>query len=43
MLLLLKENRELIKTIKTILQIFPEGVVINSLDKDMQKMVTKFK
>ena len=38
----LKENKDLIKTIKTILQIFPEGVIIRSLDPESLKILTKF-
>ena len=32
-LLIIKENKELIKTIQTILQVFPEGVMIRSFDQ----------
>ena len=39
---MLKENKDLIKTIKTILQIFPEGVIIRSLDPESLKILTKF-
>lgn len=39
---LLKDNKELIQTIKTILQVFPEGVVIRTLDESTKRIVTKF-
>ena len=39
---LLKEKRDLIHTIKTILQIFPEGVLIRSLDPISLRVITKF-
>lgn len=42
MLHLLKENKELIHTIKTILQLFPEGVMIRSLDPISLKCINKF-
>ena len=42
MLHLLKENKELIETIRTILTNFPEGVVIQVKDKITNKYVVKF-
>ena len=42
MLYLIKENKQLIHTIKTILQTFPEGVIIRSLDEVTKKTITKF-
>ena len=42
MLLLLKENRDLIATIRKILQVFPEGVIIQELDEKSQKYITKY-
>ena len=41
-LILLKTNKELIHTIKTVLQVFPEGVIIRSLDETSAKTITKF-
>jgi len=41
-LLLIKENKELVSIIKTILQVFPEGVVIRSLDPESKKTLLKF-
>jgi hypothetical protein len=34
---LIQKNKELTATMKAILQIFPEAVIINTLDKDSQK------
>jgi len=42
MLLLLKENRDLIATIRKILQVFPEGVIIQELDESSLKYFTKY-
>ena len=42
MLHLIKDNKQLIHTIKTILQTFPEGVIIRSLDEVTKKTITKF-
>ena len=42
MIILLKTNKELIHTIQTILQVFPEGVIIRSLDETSQQIITKF-
>lgn len=41
-LLILKENKELIKTIQTILQVFPEGVMIRSFDQKTKEIILKF-
>ena len=41
-LLLIKENRDLVHTIETILKAFPEGVIIRSLDQTCQKVISKF-
>ena len=41
-LYLIKENKELIHTINSILQTFPEGVIIRSLDEISRKTLTKF-
>ena len=35
-------NQELINTIKRILQVFPEGIIIQSLDENTRKFVVKF-
>ena len=42
MLQLIKENKDLIHTIKTILQVFPEGVIIRSLDQKSKQTLMKF-
>ena len=39
---LLKEKKALIHTIKTILQVFPEGVLIRSLDETTKKVLLEF-
>ena len=41
-LILLKSNRDLIHTIQRILQIFPEGVIIRSLDETSKQTILKF-
>ena len=41
-LLLIKENSDLVHTIQTILRAFPEGVIIRSLDQTCQKVISKF-
>ena len=41
-ILLVKTNKELTHTIRTILQVFPEGVVIRSLDSISKNTITKF-
>ena len=41
-LTLLKSNKELIHTIQKILQAFPEGVIIRSLDKRSMQTILKF-
>lgn len=38
----IKTNKDLIHTIQTILQVFPEGVIIRSLDETSMKTVMKF-
>ena len=42
MLILLKSNRDLVHTIQTILKIFPEGVIIRSIDPISQKIITQY-
>ena len=42
MIILLKSNRDLIHTIRSILQVFPEGVIIRSLDPLSQETIIKF-
>ena len=42
MFILLKTNKELIHTIRSILQIFPEGVIIRSIDPVTNQTVIKF-
>ena len=37
-----KTNKDLIHTIQTILQVFPEGVIIRSLDERTQHTIIKF-
>ena len=39
---LLHKNRKLIDTTKNILEIFPEGVIIRSLDSQHNKTITNF-
>ena len=39
---MLKSNQDLIHTIKTILQVFPEGVIIRSLDEKSKQTILKF-
>ena len=41
-LVVIHNNSELIKTIKKILEVFPEGIVIQSLDKRSQELVVQF-
>ena len=41
-ILMLSNNHELINTVKKILQVFPEGIVIQSFDENTQKLVVKF-
>ena len=38
---LIHNNEELVKTIKKILQIFPEGILIQTLDQDSEKLVVQ--
>jgi len=42
MLLLLKEKKDLIQTIRSILKLFPEGVIIQLKDDNIQKYITKY-
>ena len=42
MIILLKTKRDLIHTIRSILQIFPEGVIIKSIDPVSKRTVIKF-
>ena len=39
--MLIHNNEELVKTIKKILQIFPEGILIQTLDQDSEKLVVQ--
>ena len=36
------KNKELIKTIKKILQVFPEGIIIQSFDQESQNLIMQF-
>ena len=38
----LQNNQQLIKTIQKILQVFPEGIIIQSLDEKSQQVVLQF-
>ena len=42
MIALLKINKDLIHTIQNILQVFPEGVIIRSLDERSKESIMKF-
>jgi len=42
LLKLIQENKELLETIKNILQALPDGVVINVLDPKTKKNILKF-
>ena len=42
MIALLKINKDLIHTIQNILQVFPEGVIIRSLDERSKELIMKF-
>ena len=35
-------NQELVQTIKKILQVFPEGIIIQSLDERSKKLIVRF-
>ena len=41
-LMLIHNNQELVKAIKKILQIFPEGILIQTLDKNSRKLIIQF-
>ena len=41
-ILILQNNQQLIKTIQRILQVFPEGIIIQSLDEKSQQVVLQF-
>ena len=41
-IILLKTNKDLIHTIQTILQVFPDGVIIRSLDETSKQTILKF-
>ena len=41
-IMMIHNNRDLIETIKKILEVFPEGIIIQSFDKDSQSLVVKF-
>ena len=41
-LLVIHKNKELIKTIKKILKVFPEGIIIQSLDKTSKELIVQF-
>ena len=42
MIILLQTKKDLIHTIRNILQVFPEGVIIRSIDPVSKKTVVKF-
>ena len=39
---IMHNNQVLIETIKKILQVFPDGIIIQSLDEETQKLVLQF-
>ena len=39
---IMNDNQLLIKTIQKILQVFPEGIIIQTLDEKSQKLVLQF-
>ena len=39
---IMHNNQVLIETIKKILQVFPEGIIIQSLDEKSQKLILEF-
>ena len=41
-ILMIHKNHDLIETIKKILEVFPEGIIIQSLDKDSQWLTVQF-
>ena len=41
-ILMIHNNQELIKTIKRIFEVFPEGIIIQSFDKEAKWLVVKF-
>ena len=41
-ILMIHNNQDLIKTIKRILEVFPEAIIIQSFDKDTSKLVLQF-
>ena len=41
-IIILQNNQQLIKTIQRILQVFPEGIIIQSLDEKSQQVVLQF-
>ena len=41
-ILILQNNQQLVKTIQKILQVFPEGIIIQSLDEKSQQVVLQF-
>ena len=41
-ILIIHNNQELIKTIKKILEVFPEGIIIQSFDKVSNKLILQF-
>ena len=41
-ILMIHNNHDLIETIKKILEVFPEGIIIQSLDKDSQWLTVQF-
>lgn len=42
LILTVHENKELVNTIKNILQVLPESVIVQSLDSNSQKVVLKY-
>ena len=41
-ILMICNNQELIKTVKWILEVFPEGIIIQSIEKDSNKLTLQF-
>ena len=41
-ILVIHKNKELVKTIKKILEVFPEGIIIQSLDKESKELIVQF-
>ena len=41
-ILIIQKNQELVNTIKNILKIFPEGIIIESIDEESKKSLVQF-